>query len=312
MASLFFVGPFGLVVGPSVRFGQLTPPPRMCSEDLSPQPAAREPSLLTEISSILDDNMCGGMFLDEIRSEMVDAFVSVSGEPAPAAVGYGDKPMPTAEIGLEQLSSTSRAPPLAARNSPPKGPPEGQHWPWAALHSGLGIVGPALRGRVAAQLDRLLQPEARFAAAELGPKAEPCTPAGSRRSFWRQVPPQPCRSRPRHPCHLCFRPRPRPCLLRPRQPEHRPCHPHRHRPAALLPGSAIGASVQPATRHPRRSGDELPPEKVQAMFEAADDNGDGKIEFVKYFKAVMDEVSSRKKAESGGGGGGFLSGLFGR
>ena len=86
-----------------------------------------------------------------------------------------------------------------------------------------------------------------------------------------------------------------------------PCH----RPAALLPGSAIGASVQPATRHPRRSGDELPPEKVQAMFEAVDDNGDGKIEFVKYFKAVMDEVSSRKKAESGGGGG-FLSGLFGR
>jgi len=47
------------------------------------------------------------------------------------------------------------------------------------------------------------------------------------------------------------------------------------------------------------------------MFEAADDNGDGKIEFVKYFKAVMDEVSSRKAAESGGGGG-FLSGLFGR
>ena len=87
--------------------------------------------------------------------------------------------------------------------------------------------------------------------------------------------------------------------------------PHRHRPAALLPGSAIGTSVQPATRHPRRSGDELPPEKVQAMFEAVDDNGDGKIEFVKYFKAVMDEVSSRKKAESGGGGG-FLSGLFGR
>ena len=299
MASLLFVSPFGLVFGPSVRFGQLTPPPRMCSEDLSPQPAAREPSLLTEISSILDDNMCGGMFLDEIRSEMVDAFVSVSGEPAPAAAGYGDKPMPTAEIGLEQLSSTSRAPPLAARNSPPKGPPEGQHWPWAALHSGLAAVG------------LLLPSEARFAAAELGPKAEPCTPAGSRRSFWRQVWPHPCRSRPRHPCHLCSRPRPRPCLLRPRQLEHRPCRPHRHRPAALLPGTAIGASVQPATRHPRRSGDELPPEKVQAMFEAADDNGDGKIEFVKYFKAVMDEVSSRKKAESGGGGG-FLSGLFGR
>jgi len=168
MASLLFVGPFGLVVGPSVRVGPLTPPPRMCSDDLSPQPAAREPSLLTEISTVLDNNMCGGMFLDEIRSEMVDAFVSVSGEPAPTVVGYGDKPMPTAEIGLEQFS------------------------------------------------------------------------------------------------------------------------------ALLL-----------------ATGDELPPEKVQAMFEAVDDNGDGKIEFVKYFKAVMDEVSSRKKAESGGGGG-FLAGLFGR
>lgn len=55
----------------------------------------------------------------------------------------------------------------------------------------------------------------------------------------------------------------------------------------------------------------LPAEKVQAMFEAVDDNGDGKIEFVKYFKAIMDEVSSRKAA-SGGGGGGFLAGLLGR
>jgi hypothetical protein len=55
----------------------------------------------------------------------------------------------------------------------------------------------------------------------------------------------------------------------------------------------------------------LPADKVQAMFEAVDDNGDGKIEFVKYFKAVMDEVAARKKAETGGGGG-FLAGLLGR
>lgn len=141
MASLFFVGPFGLVVGPSVRFRQLTPPPRMCSEDLSPQPAAREPSLLTEISTILDNNMCGGMFLDEIRSEMVDAFVSVSGEPAPAVVGYGDKPMPTAEIGLEQLRSTSRGPPEARRRkacprgSTGRGRPSTLGWALLALHS---------------------------------------------------------------------------------------------------------------------------------------------------------------------------------
>ena len=167
MASLFFVGPFGLVVGPSVRFGQLTPAPRMCSEDLSPQPAAREPSLLTEISSILDDNMCGGMFLDEIRSEMVDAFVSVTGEPAPAVAGFGDKPMPTAEIGLEQLSSTSRGPPLTARSSPPKGLPEGQHWPWAALNSELGVVGPSSAGVVgssSAKADIKFSPWAIFCA----------------------------------------------------------------------------------------------------------------------------------------------------
>ena len=309
MASLLFVGPFGLVVGPSVRVGPLTPPPRMCSDDLSPQPAAREPSLLTEISTVLDNNMCGGMFLDEIRSEMVDAFVSVSGEPAPTVVGYGDKPMPTAEIGLEQLSSTSREGRLWPPE-PPKGLPEGQHWPWAALHSGLGVVGPALRGRVAAQLGRLLPSEARFAAAELGPKAEPCTlqvlcaPSGDR-----------CR-RSLAAAALgtlaISASAPGPALASSALAnQHRHRHPHRHRPAALLPGCATGASVQPATRHPRRAGDELPPEKVQAMFEAVDDNGDGKIEFVKYFKAVMDEVSSRKKAESGGGGG-FLAGLFGR
>ena len=54
----------------------------------------------------------------------------------------------------------------------------------------------------------------------------------------------------------------------------------------------------------------LPAEKVQAMFEAVDDNGDGKIEFVKYFKAILDEVRSRKAAEAGGGS--FLAGLLGR
>ena len=46
------------------------------------------------------------------------------------------------------------------------------------------------------------------------------------------------------------------------------------------------------------------------MFEAVDDNGDGKIEFVKYFKAILDEVRSRKAAEAGGGS--FLAGLLGR
>mmetsp|Transcript_71276 Transcript_71276/g.172081 ORF Transcript_71276/g.172081 Transcript_71276/m.172081 type:complete len:164 (+) Transcript_71276:32-523(+) len=155
----------GLIVSPSVRFGQLAQPP-LSAHMCSPQPTAREPSLLTEISTILDDT-CGGMFLEEIRSEMVDAFVLVSGEPAPAAGNFGDKPMPKAEIGLEQFS------------------------------------------------------------------------------------------------------------------------------ALLL-----------------ATGDVLPAEKVQAMFEAVDDNGDGKIEFVKYFKAILDEVRSRKVAETGGGG--FLAGLLGR
>jgi|TARA_B110001469_G_C9277724_1_gene154089 hypothetical protein len=106
MAPAFLLS--GLIVSPSLRFGQLAQPPlsaRMCS----PQPTAREPSLLTEISTILaSSSRCGGMFLDEIRSEMVDAFVLVSGEPTPAEGNFGDKPMPKAEIGLEQLSSTSR------------------------------------------------------------------------------------------------------------------------------------------------------------------------------------------------------------
>ena len=104
----------GLIVSPSVRSGKLAQPPlsaRMCS----PQPTgAREPSLLTEISTILEDR-CGGMFLEEIRGEMVDAFVLVSGEPAPASGNFGDKPMPKAEIGLEQLSSTLRGPSWATR-----------------------------------------------------------------------------------------------------------------------------------------------------------------------------------------------------
>ena len=82
-----------------------------------------------------------------------------------------------------------------------------------------------------------------------------------------------------------------------------------------MPPSSPPPSSPPATRYPRRyprrSGDVLPADKVQAMFEAVDDNGDGKIEFVKYFKAVMDEVAARKKAETGGGGG-FLAGLLGR
>ena len=114
----------GLIVSPSVRFGQLAQPPlsaRMCS----PQPTAREPSLLTEISTILEDR-CGGMFLEEIRGEMVDAFVLVSGEPAPAAGNFGDKPMPKAEIGLEQLSSTVERAVFGHQSSPPR-PARGRH-----------------------------------------------------------------------------------------------------------------------------------------------------------------------------------------
>ena len=123
----------GLIVSPSVRSGKLAQPPlsaRMCSPQST---GAREPSLLTEISTILEDR-CGGMFLEEIRGEMVDAFVLVSGEPAPAAGNFGDKPMPKAEIGLEQLSSTLRGPSLATR-ARRRGLPEAHHWPWVALHS---------------------------------------------------------------------------------------------------------------------------------------------------------------------------------
>ena len=36
----------------------------------------------------------------------------------------------------------------------------------------------------------------------------------------------------------------------------------------------------------------------------------GQIEFVKFYKACMDEVLERK-APGGGGGGGFFGGLFG-
>ena len=108
----------GLIVSPSVRFGQLAQPP-LSAHMCSPQPTAREPSLLTEISTILDDT-CGGMFLEEIRSEMVDAFVLVSGEPAPAAGNFGDKPMPKAEIGLEQLSSTVERAVFGHQSSPPR------------------------------------------------------------------------------------------------------------------------------------------------------------------------------------------------
>ena len=119
----------GLLVSRPVRFEPLTRSLgiHMC-DDNNPQPAAvRERSLFSEISETLSQPV-GGMFLEEIRSEMVDAFVLVSGEAAPEAVGFGDKPMPTAEIGLEQLPSTSIVSYARARRcglpigSPPGGP----------------------------------------------------------------------------------------------------------------------------------------------------------------------------------------------
>lgn len=51
-------------------------------------------------------------------------------------------------------------------------------------------------------------------------------------------------------------------------------------------------------------GDNLPEDKVKEMFTAVDEKGDGKIEFVQCYKAIIDEARSR-------GSGGGLFGFFG-
>jgi hypothetical protein len=56
----------------------------------------------------------------------------------------------------------------------------------------------------------------------------------------------------------------------------------------------------------RSQGDELPEGRARAMFDAADAEGTGTIEFVQCYKAILDEARS-----GGGGGGGLFGGLFG-
>jgi len=48
------------------------------------------------------------------------------------------------------------------------------------------------------------------------------------------------------------------------------------------------------------------------MFDAVDSNGDGKIEFVKYYKACIDEVGARSAPPDGKNGGFSLASLFGK
>ena len=55
-------------------------------------------------------------------------------------------------------------------------------------------------------------------------------------------------------------------------------------------------------------GDALPADKLKAMFEAVDTNADGKIEYVKFYKSVVDEAMGVEPESGGGGGGGFRSG----
>ena len=60
-------------------------------------------------------------------------------------------------------------------------------------------------------------------------------------------------------------------------------------------------------------GDALPADKLKAMFEAVDTNADGKIEYVKFYKSVVDEAMGVEPESGGGGGGGFSFGsLFGK
>ena len=56
-------------------------------------------------------------------------------------------------------------------------------------------------------------------------------------------------------------------------------------------------------------GDALPADRLKAMFEAVDTNADGKIEYVKFYKSVVDEAMG-VEPESGGGGGGGGGGGF--
>ena len=51
-------------------------------------------------------------------------------------------------------------------------------------------------------------------------------------------------------------------------------------------------------------GDALPADRLKAMFEAVDTNADGKIEYVKFYKSVVDEAMGVEPESGGGGGGG--------
>ena len=76
---------------------------------------------------------------------------------------------------------------------------------------------------------------------------------------------------------------------------------------AGIAGDADSAEItldQFSTLLAQGGDDDLPPEKVRAMFESVDTNGDGLIEYVKYYKACLDEARSRKR---GGGVGNFFS-----
>jgi len=70
---------------------------------------------------------------------------------------------------------------------------------------------------------------------------------------------------------------------------------------------ALGVSATQAS-----TGDSLPEDKVKDMFDAVDSNGDGKIEFVKYYKACIDEVGARSAPPDGKNGGFSLASLFGK
>ena len=61
-------------------------------------------------------------------------------------------------------------------------------------------------------------------------------------------------------------------------------------------------------------GDALPADRLKAMFEAVDTNADGKIEYVKFYKSVVDEAMGVEPESGGGGGGGGFSfgSLFGK
>ena len=100
-----------------------------------------------------------------------------------------------------------------------------------------------------------------------------------------------------------------------------------HTPQVQAPSTCASMAVShrrrsfwPYLRHavlmPRclaKLGDALPADKLKAMFEAVDTNADGKIEYVKFYKSVVDEAMGVEPESGGGGGGGFSFGsLFGK